>query len=153
MAGVIDNKLLIGGAIVIIFLGLLVAFQRVQTPVEDMKEISYPARTVIQKLSTGTEVGGYPFVFNYRLAARCTRLFFDFNETQPFHTDICPKDLSAEEQEELSRFTPYPLRVEGRDFYYNSNLFDFLPPTGEDTGSESLAELRFLSELISIVEG
>lgn len=153
MAGVGNNKLLICGAIVIIILGLFIVFQRMQPLSAEIDNVSYPSTTVIQKLSPGTDVRGYPFVFNYRLAARCTRLFFDFNETHPFHADICPKDLDAEEREQLSKFIPYPPGVEGNDFYYSSNLFEFLPPPGGDKDGKPLEELRFLSELISIIEG
>ena len=152
MAGISDNKVLIVGAIVIIFLGLLVAFQRLQTTgVEE--EVPSPAVKVAQKLSPGVEVGGYPFVFNYRLAARCTRLFFDFNETHHFYADICPKDLTEEEREELGRFSPYPLGVEGGEFYYDSNLLNLMSTIEGDTSVRSLDDLRFIGELVGVIEG
>ena len=81
MAGLGNNKLLVGGAIVIISLGLLVMFQKMQTPSKETEEGPYSTTIILQKLSPGTEVKGYPFILNHKFVARCSRLFFDFNET------------------------------------------------------------------------
>ena len=164
MAGILNNKILIGGAIAIIFLGVFVVVQKFLPMWQACQQLECecgvngvnlrsPLITIRQKLDLNLEIMGYEFLYPQKLVGRCARIFFKFNDTHTFGADVCPKDLTELEIKELGSATaPYPLPVEGDIYYYASDLHYLISPpeTGELEGT--YVGVKFLNKLISLIE-
>lgn len=164
MAGVLNNKILVGFALAVVFLGSFAVARNFfpgwyacpQIECEcgpNGVNLRSPLTTIRQKLNFDFEIMGYEFLYPQRLVNRCARMLFKFNETHTFNADVCPKDLTDSEIKEMRRATSsYPFSVESEAYYYTSDLHYLLYSPGSEQTDGVYPEVKFISRLISLIE-
>lgn len=164
MARISNNKILIGGAVAVIFLSVFAVVQNFLPRWQACQQIECecgvdgvnlrsPITTIRQKLNFDFEIMGYEFLYPQKLMGRCARLLFKFNDTHTFSVDVYPKDLTESEINELAN--PIAIYWEGAmgDAYnYASDLHYLIPVPKAGEIDPIYVEIKFLNRLMTLIE-